>query len=57
MNDPGKDEPIARQAKQLFDDSVERLDAATLSRLNQGRHQANQVVKNSMLQNSRVPRI
>ncbi len=40
MNDPGKDEPIARQAKQLFDDSVERLDAATLSRLNRGRHQA-----------------
>ena len=27
------------KAKELFDDSVERLDAATLSRLNQGRHQ------------------
>ena len=40
MNDPGKDELIARQAKELFDDSVERIDAATLSRLNQGRHRA-----------------
>jgi len=40
MNEPGKDEPTGRQAKQLFDDSVERLDAATLSRLNQGRNQA-----------------
>lgn len=40
MNDPGKDEHIAKQAKELFDDSVDRLDAATLSRLNQGRHQA-----------------
>lgn len=28
------------QAKALFDGSVERLDAATLSRLNQGRHAA-----------------
>jgi len=40
MNDPGKNEQIAKQAKELFDDSVERLDAATLSRLNQGRHRA-----------------
>jgi len=40
MNDPGKNEQIANQAKELFDDSVERLDAATLSRLNQGRHKA-----------------
>ena len=40
MNDPGKNEHIADQAKELFDDSVERLDAATLSRLNQGRQQA-----------------
>lgn len=31
---------FAGQAKQLFDDSVERLDAATLSRLNQGRQKA-----------------
>ena len=40
MNDPGKNEQIAQQAKELFDDSVERLDAATLSSLNQGRQQA-----------------
>ena len=40
MNDSGKSEQIAQQAKELFDDSVERLDAAALSRLNQGRHQA-----------------
>jgi len=40
MNDPGKNEQIANQAKELFDDSVERLDAATLSRLNQSRHKA-----------------
>ena len=40
MNDPGNSEQIAKQAKELFDDSVERLDAAALSRLNQGRHQA-----------------
>ena len=40
MNDPGKNEQTSRQAKQLFDDSVEGLDAATLSRLNQGRQQA-----------------
>ncbi len=40
MNDPGKNEQIEDRAKVLFDDSVERLDAATLSRLNQGRHKA-----------------
>jgi hypothetical protein len=40
MNEPGNKEQVAKQAKELFDDSVERLDAATLSRLNQGRHQA-----------------
>ncbi|NIA26419.1 MAG: hypothetical protein GWP02_00045 [Desulfobulbaceae bacterium] len=34
------DDPIADKAKALFDDSVDRLDAATLSRLNQGRHRA-----------------
>jgi len=38
MKDPGKQ--LEEQAKELFDDSVERLDAATLSRLNQGRHKA-----------------
>ena len=31
---------VEKQAKELFDDSVESLDAATLSRLNQGRHRA-----------------
>jgi len=43
MNEP-KDNDVndefATQAKELFDDSVERLDAAALSRLNQGRHAA-----------------
>lgn len=33
-------EQFTEQAKALFDDSVERLDAATLSRLNQGRQAA-----------------
>ena len=40
MNDPGRNEGVSRQAKELFDDSVESLDAATLSRLNQGRQKA-----------------
>jgi hypothetical protein len=45
MNDPEKnatlaDEQFTAQAKTHFDDSVQRLDAATLSRLNKGRHQA-----------------
>ena len=34
------DEHLNEQAKELFDDSVERLDAATLSRLNKDRHAA-----------------
>ena len=38
MND--RDKQIEDRAKTLFDDSVEGLDAATLSRLNQGRHEA-----------------
>ena len=38
MNDPGKQ--MVDKAKQHFDESVEGLDAATLSRLNQGRHKA-----------------
>lgn len=33
-------ERIVDKAKALFDDSVDNLDAATLSRLNQGRHRA-----------------
>ena len=40
MKKPGKNEEFVSQAKELFDDSVERLDAAALSRLNQGRHRA-----------------
>ena len=34
------DEQIAREAKTLFDASVDGLDAATLSTLNRGRHRA-----------------
>jgi len=45
MNEPNGNKPndsgdFAAQAKEAFDDSVERLDAAALSRLNQGRHAA-----------------
>ena len=39
-NKPGDNEDFAIEAKDAFDDSVERLDAAALSRLNQGRHAA-----------------
>jgi hypothetical protein len=39
MNEQDK-ERFAEQSKALFDDSVERLDAATLSQLNQARHRA-----------------
>jgi len=34
------DDPIVDKAKALFDDSVDSLDAATLSRLNQSRQRA-----------------
>ena len=45
MNEPtdkrsAAEQQFAEKAKQLFDGSVEQLDAATLSRLNQGRHEA-----------------
>jgi hypothetical protein len=40
MKKPNQDEMLARQAKDLFDESVGQLDAATLSRLNRGRHVA-----------------
>ena len=42
MNGPNThdDERFAHKAKELFDDSVERLDAATLSQLNQRRQAA-----------------
>ena len=34
------DDKFAQEAKALFDESVDKLDAATLSTLNQGRHRA-----------------
>ena len=40
MKKPFDEEELRTQAKALFDDSVEQLDAATLSRLNQGRQKA-----------------
>ena len=45
MNEPNgtntsNDDDFASKAKGAFDDSVEHLDAAALSRLNQGRHAA-----------------
>ena len=40
MNKQADDERLADTAKQLFDESVDRLDGATLSRLNKGRHDA-----------------
>jgi len=40
MKKTGRNEEFVSQARKQFDDSVERLDAATLSRLNQGRHRA-----------------
>lgn len=40
MKDPAKLDPFEESARDLFDESVERLDAATLSRLNQGRQRA-----------------
>ena len=45
MKKPMDERDLAVQAKALFDDSVEQLDAATLSRLNQGRHKALQEVR------------
>ena len=40
MNTPKDDKRFEEGAKAMFDDSVERLDAATLSKLNQGRQAA-----------------
>ena len=40
MTESRDNRDISKHAKELFDNSVERLDAATLSRLNQGRHKA-----------------
>ena len=36
----GRNEKFGKRARALFDDSVEELDATTLSRLNRGRHRA-----------------
>lgn len=38
--DDNNDEQFSENAKTVFDDSVDRLDAATLSKLNQGRQAA-----------------
>ena len=45
MKKPLDEKELTTQAKTLFDDSVERLDAATLSRLNQGRQKALQEIR------------
>jgi hypothetical protein len=37
-NEPNDTDDFAAKAKGVFDESVERLDGAALSRLNQGRH-------------------
>ena len=48
MNEPiDNNEDFAKQAKAAFDDSVERLDAAALSRLNQSRHAALEQLESS----------
>ena len=44
MKKPFDEEELRAQAKALFDDSVERLDAETLSRLNRGRQRALQEI-------------
>ena len=40
MSDERRDEDLVEQAKTMFDDSVDRLDAASLSRLNRSRQMA-----------------
>ncbi len=45
MKKPLDEKELTAQAKALFDDSVERLDAATQSRLNQGRRRALQEIR------------
>ena len=47
MNKPLDEDKLAGQAKELFDESVERLDAATLSKLNQGRQKALEELDNT----------
>ncbi len=53
MTDSDNDERFARKAKSLFDDSVERIDAATLSRLTQSRYKALEQLERS---SGRAPR-
>lgn len=45
MKKPLDEKELTARSKALFDDSVERLDAATLSRLNQGRQKALQEIR------------
>ena len=45
MTGKRNNEQLQEQARALFDDSVDGLDAATLSRLNQGRHRALQELR------------
>jgi hypothetical protein len=40
MTESRENRDFSERAKELFDDSVEKLDAATLSQLNRGRHKA-----------------
>jgi hypothetical protein len=40
MNTPNDDRQFEDKARRLFNESVEQLDAATLSRLNRSRHEA-----------------
>ena len=40
MKEAPENERFTERAKRLFDDSVDRIDAATLSRLNRGRQRA-----------------
>ena len=46
MTDPNEDRQFVERSRELFDDSVEKLDAATLSRLNRGRHAALEQLNN-----------
>jgi len=47
MNDPKEHDEFAAKAKSTFDESVERLDGAALSRLNQARHVALKNLENA----------
>jgi len=49
------DEQFKNQIKQTLDDSVDNLDAATLSRLNQARHKALESKQRSYFSSLRLP--